>query len=109
MEATMMGKRLLALVAATGVFGLSPVYAFEDSDELSFEIKPYTEQVAAIEDDESLDLTYMAALDDAADDEGVAGRAGVDGSEGLEGTSSVESSGGHWAVETPSAGSLISD
>ena len=105
----MMGKRLLALVAATGVFGLSPVYAFEDSDELSFDVKPYTEQVAAIEDDESFGLTHMAALDDASD-EGVAGRAGMDGSEGLEGmSSSIDSSVGHWAVETPSSGSLISD
>ena len=103
----MMGKRLLALVAATGVFGLSPVYAFEE-DELNFDTKAYAEQVAAIEDDESLGLTHMAALEDASD-EGLAGRAGMDGSEGLEGTISLGSSDGHWAVETPSDGSSISD
>ena len=90
----MMGKRLLALVAATGVFGLSPVYAMEDADELSVDIKPYTEQVAAIEDDESFGFTHSAALEDGSD-EGVAGRAGLDGTEGLEGTTSLESSDDH--------------
>ena len=90
----MMGKRLLALIAATGVFGLSPVYAMEDSDDLSLDIKPYTEQVAAIEDDESFGSTHMAAFEDGSD-EGVAGRAGMDGAEGLEGTTSLESSDDH--------------
>ena len=106
----MTGKRLIALLA-TGVFGLSPVYAVEESDDLSFEITPYTEQIAAIEADESLDVmdvTHMAALDESSD-EGLAGRAGIEGSEGFEGVSSFESSDGHWAVETPSGGSPISD
>ena len=104
----MIGKRLLALLAATGVIGLSPVYAEEDSDNLSLSSEMYTEQIAAL-DDESSDFSQMAALDEPSD-EGVAGRAGFDdGSEGLAGVSSIEGSDGHWAVQTPSSGGLISD
>jgi hypothetical protein len=105
----MIGKRLLALLAAAGVFGLSPVYAIEDADDLRVDYKPYTEQVAAIEGDESFDLTQMAALDELSD-EGLAGRPGMDGdSEGLDGVSRFESSDDHWAAETPSGESSISN
>ena len=59
----MMGKRLLALMAAAGVFGLSPVFASEDADAVSFETKPYTERIVAVEE-ETVNAMHVAASDD---------------------------------------------
>ena len=90
------------------------VYLIEPSSDqlaLSEEGSFMGEQLASSSFDsmsESSDSALMAALDEPSD-EGVAGRAGIEGSEGFGSVSSFESSDGHWAVQTPSGGSVIGD